>query len=316
MIGKILRVALLLIGLALLGAASVAIWLHFHNAQGQAALYASAAVPFAIIPAVLAIVVFGAGRHWILTGVAVLVTVGLVYTQVPLWRAQTAPVGDPITVVSANMLFGGADVDALARVIADVDADVVSFQEVTPQALERLRTGAIGRQLPHDFSVPGPYAAGTALFSKTPLSGQVAVPNTILKNLKADSDLPGAPNTQVIAVHPAAPLRGKTQGWKNDIDQLRTFLHALPPGRIIAAGDFNATWDQARYRALLQRGIVDATDQAGEGFEPTWPTDKVFGQPFLALDHVISRGFVATSLRTYEIPGSDHRAVVVTLVAS
>ena len=34
----------------------------------------------------------------------------------------------------------------------------------------------------------------------------------------------------------------------NDTDAIRKHLHALGDGPVIAIGDYNATWDQARFR--------------------------------------------------------------------
>ncbi|MGC4960006.1 endonuclease/exonuclease/phosphatase family protein [Gordonia sp. DT218] len=312
--GRLIRFVLMLAGWVLLAAAAVAVWLHHFPSRGELSLYLTSAVPFALVAAVSALVIFAATRRWILLTLAILVSAALCYTQVPLARAQDAPAGQPVTVVTANMLFGGADVDALAREVGAADADFLSVQEVTPDALTRLRASPIGRRLPFSFALPGSTAIGTAMFSRTPLSGQVDLEGTALHNLAGVTDLPGASGTHVLAVHPGAPLPGRTNIWRSDLDLLGTYLRALPPGRMIAAGDFNATWDHAGYRNLLQGGIVDATDQAGAGFRPTYPTDRFGGRPVIAIDHVISRGFVATSLRTFDLPGSDHRGVVVTLV--
>ncbi|NDZ95534.1 endonuclease/exonuclease/phosphatase family protein [Streptomyces sp. SID6673] len=312
--GRLIRFVLILAGWVLLAAAAVAVWLHHSPSHGELALYLTSAVPFTLVAAVAALVIFAATRRWILLTLAIVVSAALCYTQVPLARAQDAPAGHPVTVVTANMLFGGADVDALAREVAAVDADVVSVQEVTTDALAGLRASPIGRRLPFTFALPGPTAVGTAMFSRTPLSGQHDIEGTALHNLAGMADLPGAARTRVLAVHAGAPLPGRTTIWHNDLDLLGAYLRALPPGRMIAAGDFNATWDHAGYRNLLRGGIVDATDQAGAGFRPTYPTDRFGGRPVIAIDHVISRGFVATSVRTFDLPGSDHRGVVVTLV--
>ena len=42
----------------------------------------------------------------------------------------------------------------------------------------------------------------------------------------------------------------------------------------ILAGDFNATLDHAEFRALLDRGYVDAADAVGDGLTPTWPARR------------------------------------------
>ena len=317
MIWRILRFILAGLGWLALAATAVAIWLHYNPSRGQTSLYATALVPFAVIAGVAAVVVFAVLRHWVVLAVAVVVTMALCYTQIPLWRAQTAPAGERFTVVSANLLYGQADVDVVARHVIDADADLLSLQEVTPEALARVRASAIARHMPYSYAIPMPLAGGTALFSTRPLTDTREVDRTtVLHNLKARTDLPGAADTQVVAIHPGAPTPGHTGVWLREIDLLKNHLHALPRGRVIAVGDFNGTWDQVQYRALLQNGFLDATDQAGAGFSPSWPTDKTRNHPLMGIDHLISRGFVADSFTTFYIPGSDHRGLVVSLVAS
>ena len=313
---KYVSAATLVVGWTLLAMVGVALWLHHFPSRGLLTIYLTAVVPFAVIPAVVAIVIFGVLRRWFMLAFAVCATVALIMTQAPLWVAHSAPSGHPITVVSANLLFGEADVDALSKLIAESDADLVSLQEVTPEALARIRGSEIVRQLPHEYAIPYPLAAGTALLSRTPLTEPYNIDGTVLHNLAASTDLPGAPGTRVLAVHPGAPLDGKADVWVRDMDILTAHLRSLPAGPVIVAGDFNVTWDNARYRALLDLGFADAAEQAGAGFLPTYPTDRFGGQPVVAIDHVITRGFVATSMRTAALPGSDHRAVVVRLVAS
>lgn len=305
------------LGWAMLAGSALAVWLHFYPSRGQVALYLTSGVAFAIIPAVVAVLVFASLRRWIMLAVAVITTGVLVYTQIPLLIAADAPDGEEFTVVSANLLFGGADPAALEALVAEVDPEVVSLQEVTPEAYERLRSGELGRRLPHEFAVPGPTAVGTALFSKQPLSATRTVPGTVLHNLAARTDLPGAASAHVLAVHPAAPLWNKRNDWAADMDTLAAYFASLAPGPVIALGDYNSTWNHAKYRRLLTNGLVDGADVAGAGFKPTFPTDSRIGnRPLVAIDRIVMRGFVATAMETRHLPGSDHRSLVVTLVAS
>ncbi|MGV9826146.1 MULTISPECIES: endonuclease/exonuclease/phosphatase family protein [unclassified Gordonia (in: high G+C Gram-positive bacteria)] len=306
---------LIVFGWVLLAVVAVAVWLHYYPSRGELSIYLTSAVPYAIVPGVLALVLFAALRRWMMLSLTVVASLALCYTQAPLWVSQTAPAGERFTVVSSNLLFGGADIDQLASIVADADADLVSLQELTPEALAKVRAGGIGRQLPYSYAIPGPEAVGSALLSKHPLTDQAQIPNTVLHNLSARTSLPGAPDAQVLAIHPAAPLRGQSNTWLDDFGSVRDYLRSLPPGPAIAAGDYNATWDQARFRELLQNGFAAATDQAGAGFVPTFPTDRWAQQPLIGIDHVLVRGFVATSVHTHELRGSDHRTIVVNLVA-
>ncbi|WP_439029261.1 endonuclease/exonuclease/phosphatase family protein [Gordonia terrae] len=314
---RFLWAAAYVLGWAMLAGVLLGVWLHYYPSRGDAALYLTSAVQFALIPAVLAIVVFAALRRWFMLAAAIIAAGALTYTQVPLVISADAPAGERFTVVSANLLFGGADIAALEKIVADADPDLVSLQEVTPEALDKVRLSGIGRSLPHEFAIPYTYAAGTAMFSKQPLRDRYNIPGTVLHNLQARTDLPGAADTAVIAAHPAAPLWGDKDGYFADMDTLAAHFEQLPQGRVIAVGDYNSTWNHAKYRNLLTNGLVDGTDVAGAGFLPSYPTDSRLGnRPLVAIDRVILRGFVATTMDTHHLPGSDHRTLVVTLVAS
>ena len=97
--------------------------------------------------------------------------------------------------------------------------------------------------------------------------------------------------------------------------RLYRLLGRLPAGPVIVPGDFNATVDHAQFRDLLGGGFDEGALDSGAGYLPTYPTDRWY-PPLLGIDHVLSRGLWAESARTYDLPGSDHRALLVRLAAS
>ncbi|NED63787.1 endonuclease/exonuclease/phosphatase family protein, partial [Streptomyces sp. SID10244] len=70
MIGRLIRFVLILAGWVLLAAAAVAVWLHHSPSHGELALYLTSAVPFTLVAAVAALVIFAATRRWILLTLA------------------------------------------------------------------------------------------------------------------------------------------------------------------------------------------------------------------------------------------------------
>ncbi|MGW0036144.1 endonuclease/exonuclease/phosphatase family protein [Gordonia sp. NPDC003376] len=308
-----LTFVVLALGWVLLAVSVVAVWLHYHSSRGTVALYATAAVPYALIAAGVALIVFAATRRWVALSLTVVAAAALCFTQGPTWVAQGAPAGERFTVATANLMVGGGDVDEIADAVAG--ADLVSLQEVTPAAAERIRSSALATRLPHEYLIAGNAATGTMLRSRQPFTDTSRIPNMALANLSATTALPGAADTRVLAVHPGAPLQGSAGVWTTDMQILAGYLGALPDGPVIVAGDFNATWDHAQFRAMLTDGFADAGLQSGSAWVPTYPTDRWGGRPLVAIDHVVVRGFVATRVTTFAIPGSDHRGVLVDLVA-
>ena len=109
-------------------------------------------------------------------------------------------------------------------------------------------------------------------------------------------------------LHPAPPVTPDASSrWESALD-------AIPPAgerMRILAGDFNATLDNRAFRSVLDRGYRDAGDLAGGGLDWTWSAGRLRR---LAIDHVlVPRGVAVERYQVFDLPGSDHNAVSVTL---
>ena len=151
---------------------------------------------------------------------------------------------------------------------------------------------------------------GTALFAKLGLDERPPVPGTFNPLATAIARIPGAPPLELVAVHPDAPHDGASAGrWERD---LKALPHAGGSLRILV-GDFNATLDHGRLRDLIGTGYDDAADQVGAGLKATWPVGRRF--PPVTIDHLLADKRIGIrSYASYEIPRSDHRAILVEVV--
>jgi endonuclease/exonuclease/phosphatase (EEP) superfamily protein YafD len=83
---------------------------------------------------------------------------------------------------------------------------------------------------------------------------------------------------------------------------------------VLVVGDFNATYWHPPFRRLTGDGLTDAHVVHGRGLSVSWPTDLVI-PPFVRLDHVLTgNGLIPTEIVDFDVPGSDHRGFVVTVV--
>lgn len=277
----------------------------------------AAGAPYVSMGAPVGAVLLGAARNWPLTAVAVATTVAAIAVQVPLFRRTKAPSGTALRFLSANLRYGRADAEAVVR-YAEASADIVALQELTPSALARLEAAGLDRMFPHralrEMDEPG----GVGLWSRHPISDVRIDDGFWLGMLAADVHLPEASApTRVMTVHLSAPWPDPLQGWRDDLARLAgTLLKTAraSAGPVLLAGDLNATPDMREFRRLLRQGYQDAGAQAGAGVVRTHPSDIV-APPVFAVDHILTRGYVATSLRTLQVPGSDHRALLAQLVA-
>ena len=291
---------------------------------------ATAFVPYAVLGyAVTAVLLAlqvrrssGRARTWRVL-VAAAATVGLVVHAVllaPLWLGGHAHGRPDLTVMTANLRLGQADPAAVVRLVRRERVDVLVLEEVTyPQAgalaQERIRT-----LLPYVAGVPALGAGGTVVLSRFPLSGQQALATGRGSyRLHVDGSLGAGRGLWLLAVHATQPLHA-TDPWLADWATFRKALEGIRGPRLVV-GDFNATLDHGPVRAVLATGLRDAAVEANSGWQPTWPSGAPGyrlpgGLGLVAIDHVLlSQDFSAISTRTFQVAGTDHRALVVRLAA-
>jgi endonuclease/exonuclease/phosphatase (EEP) superfamily protein YafD len=223
-----------------------------------------------------------------------------------------------VRVMTTNMFYGGASARRVVRLAEQNDVALLVLEEVTPEALAGLRRAGVDRLLGHRAGSTRPGTRRTLVFSTSPM-GRMRWLEPGFGNGVLDVRLAGLGRVHLVAAHPRPP--------KNDVDQwlegqelVREAAQALS-GPTLVVGDLNATMDHASLRALAADGFQDAVTQARSGWQPTWPSAgqvSVLGvgpPPLFAIDHVLTRsGPRAVRTRTYDVPGTDHRALVVTLV--
>jgi endonuclease/exonuclease/phosphatase (EEP) superfamily protein YafD len=217
--------------------------------------------------------------------------------------------GPLLRVLTANLLVGRASEEEVVALSRRKAADVLFLQELTDDAVARLKQAGLNDLFPHqvtDARREGPRGAG--IYARFPLSDGLILTPSGVAPLTARLDLPHGAAVDLVCTHPHPPTP-LTSRWK--VARWREELAILPPPADpprVLAGDFNATFDHAQFRRLLRLGHVDAAERTGRGLIPTWgPTG---GPALLTLDHVLVDprcAVLATSV--HRLPGSDHRAV-------
>lgn len=249
-------------------------------------------------------------RRWVLLA-AVVATTGLVvqgFAVAPMFTGTTGQAD--LTVMTSNLEFGRADAAAVVRTVASEGVDVLALEEVTPGELDRLLAAGLGQLLPHRLGAPSTTANGTMVFSRY----EVALAESFsITNGGLDVRVAAPTPYRLLAIHTAQPV-GWTTPWTRDMEAVRErAAQAVRSGPTMVMGDFNATRDHEQFRAVLDTGLRDAAEQAGSGWQPTWPTRyrESWLRPVIAIDHVlVSNRFQAVSTHTVELAGTDHRALV------
>ena len=240
-----------------------------------------------------------------------------VAVSLPLVRRRAQPpVADeaqPLTIVHANLLHLNRRVDEISAVLRPLAPDLVTFCEFTPVHASKLQASELAQDYPYRLELPARAGSGTALWSRYPVTSR---PTTRTKHhtVVADVDAPGGP-VRVIVIHTQSPLVHHGH-WLHDLEQLAALE---VDGPAVMTGDFNAGWWHPEFRDVLGSKWRDAHVTLGHGLSCSWPTDiwhKVFTwhPPFVRLDHaLVNDGLVVLDVTDFDVPGSDHRGIMVTV---
>jgi endonuclease/exonuclease/phosphatase family metal-dependent hydrolase len=222
-------------------------------------------------------------------------------------RPQPAVAGPVLRVLTVNLFCGRADAEAVVDLVRETSADVLFLQELTDDAVTRLKKAGLCDLLPQEITELRGGPRGSGIYSRFPLSAGVPLAPVYAAQPTAVLELPSGEAVELVCVHPHPPKPPSSRGvarWRRELAVLP------PPGELprVLAGDFNATVDHARFREVLRLGYADAALQVGNGLIPTWgPAGRL---PLLTLDHVLAdRRCAVLASSVHAVPGSDHRAV-------
>jgi endonuclease/exonuclease/phosphatase (EEP) superfamily protein YafD len=273
--------------------------------------------PYAAAVSVLPVVIALLLRRWVAVAVAVTAMALLGAAVVPrTFAGQPAPAADGVTlrVLSANLMRGRADAEAVVELVRTERVDALSVQELTTSAAGRLSAAGIRGLLPHRLLALAPSSSGGGLYANLPLRPRQPRPLGVgdTRMPRGAAKPPGAARVDLVVVHPNPPTGSE------EAERWQAILADLPrpdeEGALrILAGDFNGTLDHAQLRELLDAGYVDAADAVGAGLEGTWNARRVIPPP-LAIDHVLVDPRIhVESVEVHRLPGSDHNAVLAEL---
>jgi endonuclease/exonuclease/phosphatase (EEP) superfamily protein YafD len=291
--------AMVLLGLALIAAFSPDAYLPM--------LARAFMVPGAALFAGLAVIA-ALGRRW---WIAQSATAGCVLMALQVPSPSALPLGAVngpgfrvfhMNVLRPNTAFHEVIAQALAS-----DADVISVQEVgTEWALVLSRD--LHSCYPYAHIEPRSNCYGIALFSKIPFTGvrTITLQGTpFIEALLVVSDR----KVRLLAVHATSPTSYDHFRRRNEqLCGLGEYLAGQDTPTIVV-GDLNTVpWDRAFRRFCARTGLRSTTPT----FQRTWPAIGPFA--LIPLDHLlVSPGLASVSLRTVEVPGSDHRGLLADL---
>jgi len=275
---------------------------------------AMAVTPYAAAAGLLlTLITVGVGRR-LLAVVLLVVTFSLGALMTPriLSEEQPQATGDHVRIMAANLRLGHGDARTIVDLVRSQQVDVLALPELTPAAVSALDRAGLADALPYRVFNARPGGDGSGIAANVPLRQIVLIESSILSQPSVVVDRPGNDDFELTAVHIQPPLEAE------DVNTWRRELAQLPPPtpleRVrILAGDFNASLDHAAFRTIVDHGYSDAGEETGEGMTPTW-ADWPLGPP-LTIDHILAEARCAiSSYAVFDLPGSDHNAIMAEIV--
>jgi endonuclease/exonuclease/phosphatase (EEP) superfamily protein YafD len=262
-----------------------------------------------------------ARRWWLAAAAAVIVAAQLMFVApelrgaapLPTW-ARHAPV---VRVFDANIDSSRRFHAGYVHAIENDRPDLLTFEEFTPPALQSMEASGVLARFPYRCSAPAYGATGLLIASRLRLTGCRVrtvfwdgqwTPYMIESTLWS-SGVPVA----LRVVHTLAPFPAYWREWSAALAAVGRSVRASGDSRMLMVGDFNATWGNSGFVALLDDGLTDGAVARGRATGMTWPNGAIM-PPFVRIDHVLTGARLAvTEIAAKSGFGSDHRYLVATV---
>jgi endonuclease/exonuclease/phosphatase (EEP) superfamily protein YafD len=217
--------------------------------------------------------------------------------------------GVAVRVLVLNVHTEGSSFDEVARLIEDVQPDIVGLVEVDDRWLTGLAP-ALAR-FHWRLEKPRNDNFGVALYTRSPLVASIEGLGIALPSVVGTVDL-GVVKLSIILIHPLPPMSAVALTAQGDeLDAVANRARGMPDP-VVVMGDFNATpWSRPYRRLLARSGLCDS--RAGFGVQATFPASSAVLR--IPIDHLLASCSVGVSERRVERDvGSDHLPIVVELV--
>ena len=143
-------------------------------------------------------------------------------------RPQPTASGPVLRVLTVNLFHGRGDAETVVDLARQVETDVLFLQELTADAVTRLKQAGLADLMPHTRLEPRKGSGGSGIYSRFPLSEGPRVAPVRAAQPTALLELPSGEAVELICVHTSAPAlrRDGAVRWRAELAVLP------PPGRL------------------------------------------------------------------------------------
>jgi endonuclease/exonuclease/phosphatase (EEP) superfamily protein YafD len=215
-----------------------------------------------------------------------------------------------LRVMTVDGATGKASAPTIVRAIRSFGVDALVVTGMSSGLAHDLTVAGLNSLVtPRWVSIPAGKSAGAGLWTLPAIGATSPIPGFSQPATITQLTI-GAGTVSLVVAHTGGSTVVPDRHWRAD---LRALGAATPSGPRILAGALGGTPWHPAFRKLRSHGWYEAADVLGRGLRPTWPA---WGPvPFSPLDQVMVGGGVGVSRAdTITIPGTSHRALLVTVV--
>ena len=268
-----------------------------------------AAIEVLFLPAWLVLVAAAVGRRrWLAVAAALICIAQVIYVAPEVLASTPVPAAarsEPtLRLFDANVDDNNLSMAGYVKQIKSYNPQLLTIEETYYYDYAHLHAAGVFAKVPCCGS------RGFIIASRYPIEHpRVSYVDGEAYMVRATLRLPTR-TINLWVVHTTAPVNPDWNRWNEELDGIVTQLDAAHPRPLLMVGDFNATWGNRGFRAILSTGLTDAAAARGQPFAFTYNQLLSPLPPFIRIDHVLTGGdLTVTSILTHNGPGSDHRDI-------
>ena len=214
----------------------------------------------------------------------------------------------PLTVMTLNMHYGGADPDAVVAAVRAHDVDVLATEEMTPEAVDALQRRRHRRPAPATTtSSRAATAIGQRRVEPLPADPRRTRRATSATRRSRRCSTTTAGRSSSSAVHPLSPYPANAAEWSRRDRSHRDVARRRRGPRPSSPATSTPPATTSSSATSSTPGSPTPPTQAGVGWQPTYPANRRRIPLLVTIDHVLVHGgIVATDVDRLDIPDTDH----------
>ncbi len=259
------------------------------------------------------------GKKWWMVGASALLCVAqIIYVAPELLAYSSIPAAvrsEPtIHLFDANVQQDNFSMSGYVEQMRSYRPDLVTLEETAPWDFDQFLSSGVFDHLPYRFTLTDTGSRGFIVASRYPIGRPTVFQVHGLAYMVRLSLSFHGRSVPLWVVHTTAPVNPNWNNWNLELDGVYSALEKAHPRPLLMVGDFNASWGNRGFRAILSTGLTDAAAARGQPFDFTWNQRLPVLPPFIRIDHVLTGGdLTVTTISTHSGPGSEHRDITATV---